>query len=67
MQMSTIDRTPPSGCRRVVMDRRVNEKPAKFPLIDSNGIYVVSDRRRIPDRRVSGIVVSWGVNIDLDD
>lgn len=66
MQMDTIDRTPTAGCRRAVMDRRVNEKLAKFPLIDSNGIYVVSDRRRLPDRRVNGLVVSWGVSIDID-
>lgn len=66
MHMATTNRTPTAGCRRDVMDRRVNEKLAKFPLIDSTGIYVVSDRRRLPDRRVNGIVVSWGVSVDID-
>lgn len=66
MYMSIIDRTPNAGCRREVMDRRVNEKPSQFPLIDSIGIYVVSDRRRTPDRRVNNIEVSWGVNIDIN-
>jgi len=58
--MNMVDRTPEEGCRRKTMDRRVNDNPAKFPLIDSNGIYVVSDRRRMPDRRVNNIVVTWG-------
>ena len=25
--------------------------PAEFPLVDSNGILVLQDRRQIPDRR----------------
>ena len=30
--------------------RRV-ELPARFPLIDSQGVLVASDRRQLPDRR----------------
>jgi hypothetical protein len=26
-----------------------------FPLIDSNGVTVISDRRRLPDRRLGNI------------
>ena len=25
--------------------------PAEFPFVDSNGVLVLEDRRRIPDRR----------------
>ena len=25
--------------------------PAEFPLVDSNGVLVLEDRRQIPDRR----------------
>lgn len=53
-----------TGERRSGLDRRVSEVAAKFPLIDSNGIYVVKDRRRIPDRRLNDIVVEWVTDVE---
>jgi hypothetical protein len=42
MIMSLVARQ--KGSRRWVL-------PAEFPLTDSQGLFVIQDRRRLPDRR----------------
>ena len=32
-------------------DDRRDGSPAEFPLTDSQGLFVIQDRRRLPDRR----------------
>ena len=43
--------------RRKTRERRKNEAIAQFPIITALGICVRKDRRKIPDRRLSNIVV----------
>ena len=57
--MGFANKTPETGCRREIIDRRVSTEAAIFPLIDSNKVLSTHDRRRIPDRRVNGIEVSF--------
>lgn len=43
--------------RKKSSERRRNEAIAQFPIITTQGICVRRDRRKIPDRRMSNIVV----------
>ena len=43
--------------RKKSSERRCNEAIAQFPIITTQGICVRRDRRKIPDRRMSNIVV----------
>ena len=43
--------------RRKSSERRRNEAIAQFPIITTQGICVRKDRRKIPDRRMSNIIV----------
>lgn len=43
--------------RKKSSERRCNEAIAVFPIITTQGICVRRDRRKIPDRRMSNIVV----------
>ena len=43
--------------RKKFSERRRNEAIAQFPIITTQGICVRRDRRKIPDRRISNIVV----------
>ena len=43
--------------RKMPLERRGNESIAQFPIITTQGICVRRDRRKIPDRRMSNIVV----------
>ena len=43
--------------RRIRSERRRNEAIAQFPIITTQGICVRKDRRKIPDRRMSNIIV----------
>lgn len=43
--------------RKIPIERRGNESIAQFPIITTQGICVRRDRRKIPDRRMSNIVV----------
>ncbi len=52
MQMKTIQER-----RRKSSERRRNEAIAQFPIITTQGICVRCDRRKIPDRRISNIIV----------
>ena len=45
--------------RRNRKDRRCWAGSKKLPLRDSSGELVREDRRRLPDRRLSGIEVEW--------
>jgi hypothetical protein len=38
---------------------RRSDRPVEFPLKDSQGVFVIQDRRRLPDRRKA--------KYDLDD
>lgn len=52
--------------RRVrVTDRRRKSTAPAYPFMDSDGVKVTSDRRTLPDRRVSNIQVEWGEEIEL--
>ena len=65
--MGFANKTPDTGCRRQVIDRRVSVEAAKFPLIDSNKVLSTHDRQRNPDRRVNGIEVSFHFESILPD
>ena len=43
--------------RKKSSERRRNEAIAQFPIITTQGICVRRDRRKIPDRRMSNIIV----------
>jgi hypothetical protein len=51
--------------RKRVTDRRRKSTAPDYPFMDSNGVKVMSDRRTMPDRRVSNIQVEWGEEIEL--
>ena len=54
--------------RRAGGDRRKNSGAVAFPLVDSSGIEVKEDRRKIPDRRINNIVVEEvAIDYPLDD
>ena len=40
-------------------DRRNYRKYKEFPLKDSENMFVLADRRRVPDRRTDHIEVDW--------
>ena len=43
--------------RRLSSERRRNEAITQFPIITTQGICVRKERRKIPDRRMSNIIV----------
>jgi hypothetical protein len=45
--------------KRIRQDRRCRAGRTKFPLRDASGELVRADRRRQPDRRLSGIEAEW--------
>ena len=47
--------------RKMPFERRGNESIAQFPIITTQGICVRRDRRKIPDRRMSNIVVRQSI------
>ncbi len=51
---------------RSAHDRRRWGPPPGYPFFDSSNILVREDRRRAPDRRVSGIEVSWKHSQELE-
>ena len=48
---------PKASERRKTRERRKNETIARFPIITGMGICVRKDRRKIPDRRLTNIIV----------
>ena len=45
--------------KRSRQDRRCRAGRTKFPFRDTSGEPVREDRRRLPDRRLSGIELEW--------
>jgi len=46
------------------LDRRDYRQCQEYPLQDSDNIFVLADRRRVPDRRADSIEVDW-LEVDL--
>jgi hypothetical protein len=50
--------------RRSGRDRRGWHPMPEAPFLDSNGVLVSRDRRKVPERRVSNIRVNWRADED---
>ena len=53
----TQERRKPRERRKKSSERRHSESVAQFPIITTQGICVRRERRKIPERRMSNIVV----------